>query len=240
MTGYLDKLNLRPFEKRLVVGVAAALFVAVNLVFVFPHFSDWGRMKIRMAKAQKTLATFKTEIGEIRRYQADVKKMETEGGQDVPPEDQVVQFSRTIQDQAIKSDVHMSGLRPQTRTNDQFFIEQYATITLDSPEPPLVDFLYNLGVGSSLVRVRDLTLRPDQPKQKLNATITLVASYQKKAAPRAVAPAEKTTTKSTAPTPKPSGPLGKNIPANPKATSPTGAKSSASTNQPRTQPPKRQ
>lgn len=238
MTGYLDRLNLRPFEKRLVVGVAAALFVVVNLVFVFPHFSDWNQMKYRLAKAQKTLAAFQTEIGETRRYQADVNKMETESGSAVPLEDQTMQFSDIIQKQAIQSGVRLSALRPQTRTNDQFFIEQYATITVDSEEPPLVDFLYNLGAAGSLVRVRDLTLRPDPPKQKLNASITLVASYQKKPSARSVAPpADRPTTKSPTPV-KSQSPPAKSNPTTPKVTLPA-SKSGAATNQPFKQPLKR-
>ena len=43
----------------------------------------------------------------------------------------------------------------------------------------MVDFLYKLGAGASMVRVRDLTLQPDQPRQRLTADIRLVASYQK-------------------------------------------------------------
>ena len=39
MKTYLD--NLRPLEKRVVVGVAVMAFVVFNLWFVVPHFSDW-------------------------------------------------------------------------------------------------------------------------------------------------------------------------------------------------------
>ena len=31
MTGYLDRLNLRPFEKRLVVGVGAVFFLVLKI-----------------------------------------------------------------------------------------------------------------------------------------------------------------------------------------------------------------
>ena len=59
-----------------------------------------------------------------------------------------------------------------------------------SGEKPLVDFLYNLGSGNSLIRVRGLSLRPDPPRQLLAANITLIASYQKKpVARRAASPA---------------------------------------------------
>jgi hypothetical protein len=44
-----------------------------------------------------------------------------------------------------------------------------------------VDFLYKLGSGASMVRVLDLELQPDAAHQNLNASIRLVASYQKNA-----------------------------------------------------------
>jgi hypothetical protein len=42
-----------------------------------------------------------------------------------------------------------------------------------------VDFLYKLGSGASMIRVRGLELQPDPPHQHLTANIGLVASYQK-------------------------------------------------------------
>ena len=48
-----------------------------------------------------------------------------------------------------------------------------------------------LGSGASMIRVRDLELQPDPPKQRLNANIRLVASYQKN---RAAAPPAKPST----------------------------------------------
>jgi hypothetical protein len=73
-------------------------------------------------------------------------------------------------------------------------MEQIQTITVASGEKELVDFLYNLGSGDSLVRVRDLSIRPDPPRQQLQANITLIASFQKnvkvaaKPAPASAAP----------------------------------------------------
>jgi len=43
-----------------------------------------------------------------------------------------------------------------------------------------------------MIRVRDLSLRPDPPRQQLVANVKLVASYQKKSTARpAAAPANK-------------------------------------------------
>ncbi len=67
----------------------------------------------------------------------------------------------------------------RTQTNDVFFVEQVQNINVLATEEQLVDFLYKLGSGSSMIRVRDLTLQPDPPHQRLAADIRLVASYQK-------------------------------------------------------------
>jgi hypothetical protein len=238
MTSSLDKLNLRPFEKRLVVGVAAALFVVVNLVFVFPHFSDWGKVKGRMYKAQKTLATFQAEISNMRRLQADIHVLETAGGQAVPPEDQASQFQNAINSQAIASGVHMNGTsNPQTRTNDAFFIEQTETVSVISQEPPLVDFLYRLGASNSLIRVRELSLKPDAARQQLAGNIKLVASYQKNPSKTPVPAASPPRVVTSAP--KPTAPLGKSTSTLPKLPNPS-SKTALATNRPLIQPVKRQ
>ena len=57
----------------------------------------------------------------------------------------------------------------------------------DTGESELIDFLYNMGSGGSLVRVRDLSVSPDAGQYKLSGRVTLTASLQKKAAPVAAA-----------------------------------------------------
>jgi len=77
--------------------------------------------------------------------------------------------------------------RQITRTNDVFFIEQIQNINVLATDDQLVDFLYQLGSGASMIRVRDLELQPDQPRQHLNGNIKLVASYQKNPKPTTAA-----------------------------------------------------
>ena len=101
-------------------------------------------------------------------------------GEFVAPEDQSVNMLRTIQSQSAQSGVGIVNTSRQiTRTNDVFFVEQVQNINVLATDKQLVDFLYKLGSGASMVRVRDLELQPDQPRQHLNANIRLVASYQK-------------------------------------------------------------
>ncbi len=186
MNNYLDRFNLSPSEKRLVVGVGVVFFFILNFWFVFPHFSDWSEMQFRMAKARQTLQVFQEEIAHRATYEARVHAIEKEG-YSVPAEDQALHFASTVQSQAARAGiVPTSTGRPSTTTN-QFFLEQSQQIAFQSKEPQIVKFLVNLSSGGSLIRVRDLTLRPDPPRYQLTATLKLVASYQKKGGSRAAA-----------------------------------------------------
>ncbi len=193
MTSYLDRLNLRPFEKRLVVGVVAVLFVVLNLWFVVPHFSDLGQAKDRRAEALRKLDRWKAEIDQTPKYKASINVFAKEG-LDVPPEEQVNQFARAIQEQQARSGVGIPNFGRTTTQTNQFFLELTQLISVQSGEAQLVDFLYNLGAGNSLIRVRDLSLKPDAPRQNLGGTIKLVASYQKTPPKKAVSASPTTVT----------------------------------------------
>ena len=201
MTGYLDKLNLRPSEKRLVVVVVLVVFVVLNLWFVIPRFGDWNRTKKRMQQARQKMASYQAEISQMKNYQRQVQTMESEGAT-VPAGDQAVQFARAIQMQQAASGVSIVGTSKQSTRTNQFFLELNQTVSVVSQEAQLVDFLYNLGAGNSLIRVRDLTVKPDQTRMQLSSNVKLVASFQK-SAPRPSTPAANPTGKTGSPVPAP-------------------------------------
>ncbi len=179
MKKYFD--NLRPFEKRVVVVVAAMFFIVMNVWFVFPHFSDWGDLQRRMVTAQGKLAKYQAEIAKKASYERMIASLQGGGALEVPREDQANQFSRTILMQAGQSGVAVPTTGKMQVTTNQFFLELSQSIGVQSGERQLVDFLYNLGNGESLIRVRDMSLHPDPPRQALVANVKLVASYQKTA-----------------------------------------------------------
>jgi len=69
----LDKLNLRPFEKRLVVGVGVVLFNVLNAVFVWPHFKDWGDTRDRLEGERGLLEKYHTAIAQKGEFARKVK-----------------------------------------------------------------------------------------------------------------------------------------------------------------------
>ncbi|HEX4644184.1 MAG TPA: hypothetical protein VH598_01095, partial [Verrucomicrobiae bacterium] len=83
--------------------------------------------------------------------------------------------------------------RVTTRNTNDFFSEREMSITIESREKPLVNFLESLGAGNSIMRIRSLSLRPLEPAhQQLRGNVTIVASYQKKIPTRSGAPPAKT------------------------------------------------
>ena len=179
--------HLRPLERRLAVGVVVVLILVLNFVFIWPYFSAWSQLKTRLKNAHDTLASYQATIAQATNYQAQVKSLEGQG-EFVAPEDQAINFMRTIQAQAEASGVGRANYsRSIMHTNDAFFIEQVQNINVVATDQQLVDFLYKLGSGTSMIRVRDLELQPDPPHQRLNANIKLVASYQKTLKPASTA-----------------------------------------------------
>lgn len=179
--------QLRPMERRLVVGVLVVLFIVLNWVFVQPHFSDWSKWSQRHDEAGRKLKLYQTAAAEKPELEKQLKVYESEG-EFVAQEDQAINFMRNIQSQSGQSGVQLQSTSRQiTRTNDVFFVEQIQNINVLATDDQLVEFLYQLGSGASMIRVRDLELQPDQPRQHLTANIKLVASYQKNPKPATAA-----------------------------------------------------
>ncbi len=176
MNAYLSRLN--PAERRFVIGVGLLFFVVINIFWVWPRFSDWGDLKRRIENARGTQSRYDALIQQRSKMQVEIDKLRGQGTY-VPPEDQFTQFLREIQRLAAQHGVSFTGSsRPNTATNE-FFLEQSQTISVTSAEKQLVDFLFALGSGDSLIRVKALSIRPDPTHQLLNSGITLVCSYQK-------------------------------------------------------------
>jgi len=232
MSNSLAKFNLRPNERRLLVAVATAVFIVLNIWLVWPHFNDWGKLKIKMSEAQKKYEGYQAEVNRIPQYQDRLKSLVGDETT-VMPEDQAIHLLRTIQNHAMQNGVVITGnSRASSKTNETF-LEQTQNISVQSGEKQLVDFLYNLSTGSSMIRVRELNLRPDATRTLLGGNITLVASYQRKAASAPAVTAAATTApveKTLKPTEKKVAPADKQPPANNRV---------STTNQPRTTPERR-
>ena len=195
MKSALDKLNLRPGEKRLVVAVGIAVFVVLNVWWIWPHFGEVAKVSAKLERDHGTLEKYQKEAARTAQYQKRLDDLRQIGSV-LPTAEQALQLQVTVQKQASQSGVAIlsSDSRQVSSTKlSEFFDEQTLRITANSDDKQLVDFLYKLGAGDSIIRVRDISLSPDPSGTKFNSTLTFVASYQR------VAPAKKPIT--TAKTP---------------------------------------
>lgn len=195
-SAYFSRLS--PVERFFIAGAILCLFVVINLVFVFPKFGKLKGIERRDRDAKAKLNLYEKEIAQTDFYRTNITILEGDGAS-VPLEDQGVSFLQAIQSEAVKSGVIVQANNRQPERTNQFFLERRQSLTTLSEESQLVDFLYNLGTGSAQTRVHAISIRPDPSRTKLNATITLVASFQKKPPTRtASAPAAKPAAKEAA------------------------------------------
>lgn len=173
--------QLKPGERRWVAGIGLVLFIVLNWIFVRPHFSDWARAEGRMKKDAELMEKFNGEIKNRRMYENKITALQSDGGSEVQDDDQAIDLVRFYDSRARSNQVQvLNNSRPMTRTNDPFFVDHEMQLNVQGKEPQIVNFLYSLGAGNSIVRVRALSLRPDSLHQQINANVSIVASYAKK------------------------------------------------------------
>jgi len=185
MKSLFDKLNLRPGERRLVVGVGIVVFLILNFVFVFPNFGEDANVKVKIRDAEKTLARFKQETNSYKSYQEKLEKLKQQGVV-VGENDPALAFQNEVNRLANEAALNPLRIEPTPRVTtgrtNAFFDESLLTMTFGSTgEKELVSFLYNLGSRNSLIRVRSMNIGPEIPaRMKLQGRLDLVESFQKK------------------------------------------------------------
>jgi len=189
MNNFLSQLNLTTQERRVVVGIFLVVIVVLNLLFVWPHFGEWSRinkqrfdMLGKMETYNRTIALdLDTNNGWKKQVAIMAKKQGGSVGEGLV--DPQIQFQRTIQEQERKTGVMVDNMNPGSVKTNAFFEEHSTTITAQSLEPQLVNFLYNMGNDAAMIRVAKLDLQPaDGNRYRLKGSITLTANYANKTA----------------------------------------------------------
>ena len=213
MNAWLDRLNLQPQERRLVLGGIVIVALVLNYWIIWPYFKDWSKLRSDLGKAESRKTLYLAEIGKKPAYERQLKELEKAGAGGVLEEEQANRVQSTIYTQAATQNITIVRLTPSRslgQTN-AFFDEVSMTVELIAGEGELVNFLHSLGSGDSMIRVRDISrLRLDGSQTKLQTTLTLVASFQKKV--KAVAPPSKPSTATVVKSKGPAPVLGTNKP----------------------------
>jgi len=186
---FFEQLNLRPGERRVVIVVGVVVFIVLNMWFVWPHFSDASRAlaainKGRLDWTNRTALIEKdTRPGGLRSQIQSLIKEEGSGALDSGST--AIALDRKVQEKAPQYGVSVMNYNPVPSTangkTNEFFEEHSLKISVQSGESNLVNFLYDIGNDSSMIRVRELHLKPaDQNRYRLNGDILLSANLPKK------------------------------------------------------------
>lgn len=184
MTGFFDKLNLRPLERRLIVGIGVTLFLVANVWLVWPHFKDWQVVRAQIAKARHTLQQYQAEVAKLPEYQAQEEKLKGDSGAALASEEMALALLKIVQPKAAHAGINVVGWYPQRggAAGGEYFEEQVLRISFkDTGDQQLLNFLVSLGKDNSTIRIRDLSIKPEPTRMKLMGDVTMVASYQKAA-----------------------------------------------------------
>ncbi len=194
--------ELKPQERRWLAGIVIVVFLMLNFFFVWPHFHDWGRSDAVMVAAAKTNDIYNAELRHKDTYTRLLIELQSDGSQ-VLPEEQAIDFVHFYNSRAISNKIVVVNQGPLVTRTNEFFLEQQMGISVQADETNLVNFLYSLAAGNSMMRVRAMSLHPDPSHMQLSANVTLVASYQKKAPGRGTGAAAPARAVAEAPKPKP-------------------------------------
>lgn len=147
MSSFLDKLNLRPQERRLVVGAAAVLFVVLQIWLVRPYFAQWGQVGVGLATTRQGLATYRAELGRTNEYHLKLKEFEDQGtGVLAADQAQPTILMAQVQSQADRSKLSFDNIsvpkQPSNTRTNQFFEEQPISLGVKpSSDEELIGFL---------------------------------------------------------------------------------------------------
>ena len=156
------------------------------------------------------MTMYRAELKNKPSYEERVRELQSDAGSEVTQEDQAIDLIRFYTSRANSNNVQViNNSRISTMTNDPFFVNNEMQLSVVGRESAIVNFLYSLGAGNSIVRVRSMSLRPDSTHQQINANISIVASYAKKPPVRNTSAAAPAAGKTAAPAPKPATPAAK-------------------------------
>jgi hypothetical protein len=183
MKSLFDRLNLRPQERRLVVIVGMAIFVVLNVWFVWPYFGKWSEVSNKMSRSQTTLKRYKDEIAKKPTYEAKEKELANIGELLVSELD-LEKIARKQMSLAPGFTITTSDSRNRVSAagsnTNRFFQEQMFTIQFNSGGKDLVDFLVGIASENTLMRVREMTVRPDPSQTRLSGSMVLVGNLQRR------------------------------------------------------------
>ena len=177
MTGMLDKIGVKPQERRPVIFLLMGFFVIGNVA--------WGVMGPDLFELKQRRDGFLSQNKSIAGLDKRLKNLKTEvktlrGMEDMKfatGVDHARNLMDTLEKKARRSGLNITRSRKGSARSSKEFEEFKRIITFESDTIELVDFLKNVSEEQSMIRVSDMKIIPTPDRRKLKVDLTFVASF---------------------------------------------------------------
>ena len=105
MTGWFDRLNLQPQERRLVLGAIVVVALVLNYWLVWPFFQDWPKVNRELEEVYRVKNRYTAETSKTNQYAKRLLSLRSMGAQ-VAPEDAPTRLQVTILTNANSTGAH--------------------------------------------------------------------------------------------------------------------------------------
>ena len=177
----LNRIGVRPQERRAAILLLLGLLVVGNVVWLFigPELLKLQASRKDFEEKNKAMATLPDLVEKLDN---DVKTLTAETG-DVTDGRHAQQLMREIDSKARRMNLNFTRSRGQagssSRKKNQDFEEVQRAVTFQSDLIDLVGFLKKISEGKSMIRVSKMVIKPTPERKNLNVDLTFVASYPK-------------------------------------------------------------
>lgn len=179
MIEVLDRMGIRPQERRSVILLLLAFLVIGNIAWLVMGPELFRLQTARDQYLQKNAAAANL-AGMRDTLEMEVATLSAESGV-VSDGRQAQKLMEDIESKARRSGLNFTrsrGAQGAARKN-QDFEETKRTVSFQSSLVDLIGFLKSVSEGQSMIRVSSMTVQPTADRQELKVDLTFVASYPK-------------------------------------------------------------
>ena len=202
MIELLDKLNVRPEERRYVLaGIILVLVLIASLWVVMSAKNQYAILAKRHRETSEKTLMWQKVAANMSQYSEKVESLQGHA-EALGSMEKASEMFQTVRRRGTESGLEIMGTQfdPRQKTEDEAFFDQLKMrIDFVSGNRELVLFLDKLTDEKSRIRVQDMDLQPDgRDRKRLKGNIKILANFSREAIdPKKGMPAGKKTGKTT-------------------------------------------
>jgi len=176
----LDRIGVRPQERRAVILLLLGFLLVGNVVWLFMG-PDLFKLQASLKDFEEKNKAMATLPDLVEKLENEVKTLTAETGE-VTDGRHAQQLVKNIDSKARRMQLNFTRskeLGSSSRKKNQDFEEAKRQVTFQSDLIDLVVFLKKIADDKSMIRVSKMDIKPTRDRQNLAVDLTFTASYPK-------------------------------------------------------------